>query len=278
MGRNNKRKQHKPANSDRLERRVAFAEENFKKHESEFETFLADYQFPPDLPAPGKQALITKFRSSFFEKALRKLNAAKLKRDGVDNMPAKRARINPADSTNKQRIVIDFSNNTGEVDKLAKLISECHRLNIRVSEEPFQLQFVNPSDQLQSKLKAGGFGAWGCQAMSVDVPSLSDLFPIQDIVYLCADSENVISELDESKVYVIGGFINQSENGVKRAGGYNHARLPIVEKGDNIGMVEMFQIIMNCREIGNMKEAVKFVVHPPRTKLSDEGDGEASGS
>lgn len=61
---------------------------------------------------------------------------------------------------------------------------------------------------------------------------MDDLWKPDEIVYLCAESENVIEDLDPAKVYIIGGLLDHNQykglcysRAVEK--GYGHARLPI---------------------------------------------------
>ncbi|KAK6023870.1 tRNA (guanine-N(1)-)-methyltransferase [Ostertagia ostertagi] len=72
------------------------------------------------------------------------------------------------------------------------------------------------------------------RASIVKAESINDLFKTSEIVYLTADSDNVLTKLDDTKVYVIGGLVDHNsqkglcfEQAVKN--GYDHARLPIDE-------------------------------------------------
>ncbi|XP_039552293.1 tRNA methyltransferase 10 homolog B [Passer montanus] len=52
-----------------------------------------------------------------------------------------------------------------------------------------------------------GFGAY---LMDTTPESYLDLFPLEAIVYLTPDSENVLEDIDPSKVYVLGGLVDES--------------------------------------------------------------------
>ncbi|NXF07034.1 TM10B methyltransferase, partial [Smithornis capensis] len=46
--------------------------------------------------------------------------------------------------------------------------------------------------------------------MDTTPESYLDLFPLDAIVYLTPDSENVLEDVDPSKVYVLGGLVDES--------------------------------------------------------------------
>ena len=77
-----------------------------------------------------------------------------------------------------------------------------------------------------------------CQNWAVEftpeayLTKLKDTFSKENIVYLTADSPNVIEHLDDSKAYIIGGIVDRNRHinlTFKRAveQGIQHGKLPI---------------------------------------------------
>lgn len=65
----------------------------------------------------------------------------------------------------------------------------------------------------------------------------SDLFPVDRVVYLTADAEEVLEDIEDEKVYVIGAFVDHNQHkGLSRSAAERHgvrmARLPIKESID----------------------------------------------
>lgn len=65
---------------------------------------------------------------------------------------------------------------------------------------------------------------------------MSEELPKENLVYLTADSENLITELDPSKIYLIGGIVDHNRHKLLTFNkateqGIAHARLPIRESG-----------------------------------------------
>ncbi|NXD73596.1 TM10B methyltransferase, partial [Eolophus roseicapillus] len=46
--------------------------------------------------------------------------------------------------------------------------------------------------------------------MDTTQESYLDLFPLDAIVYLTPDSENVLEDIDPNKVYILGGLVDES--------------------------------------------------------------------
>ncbi|CCG81301.1 tRNA [Taphrina deformans PYCC 5710] len=103
----------------------------------------------------------------------------------------------------------------------------------------------------------------------------------EDLIYLSADSENTIHEIDESKVYIIGGIVDKNRHKNlcqdKAIGqGIKTARLPI---GDYIQMASrkvlavnhVFEIMSRWLELRDWEKAFLSVI--PKRKLPTQRTG-----
>ncbi|ETE61741.1 RNA (guanine-9-)-methyltransferase domain-containing protein 2 [Ophiophagus hannah] len=101
----------------------------------------------------------------------------------------------------------------------------------------------------------------------------SELVKKEDLVYLTSDSPDVLSELDESKAYVIGGLVDHNHHkGItyKRAKeqGISHAQLPLgnfvkMNSRKVLAVNHVFEIILAYLEKKNWEEAF-FTILPQR--------------
>ncbi|XP_068090129.1 tRNA methyltransferase 10 homolog B [Hyperolius riggenbachi] len=108
--------------------------------------------------------------------------------------------------------------------------------------------------------------------------SFLDLFPVGTIVYLTPDSENVLEDIDLSKVYILGGLVDESVQKKvtyqrARENGLQTARLPIQEymvKKDNVknfhseilAINQVFDILCTYCETQSWPKALKAGVSP----------------
>ena len=103
----------------------------------------------------------------------------------------------------------------------------------RRMENPFQFHVCGIDDVMMEVAKQKKFFEnWDMNIHGEK--KLDEVFKPDEIVYLCAESENVLEKLDESKVYVIGGLLDHNHHkaycyNIAKEKGYNHARLPISE-------------------------------------------------
>ena len=51
--------------------------------------------------------------------------------------------------------------------------------------------------------------------MNTEERDFTDVFPKEDIVYLSSESSNVLENLDDNKVYIIGGIVDHNHHKVK---------------------------------------------------------------
>ena len=105
----------------------------------------------------------------------------------------------------------------------------------------------------------------------------------EEIVYLTADSPNVIEELDESKVYIIGGIVDRNRyikltlNKAEKQG-ISHGKLPI---GDHLKLKtstvltvnHVFEILAEQFNTKDWKKTLEKVI-PDRKIISEKGKDE----
>ncbi|CAB3406241.1 unnamed protein product [Caenorhabditis bovis] len=195
-------------------------------------------------PLSKKQQNRLKWKQRYLEKRLvkrveererKKAKRAAMREAGeFEKLKRKRGK-KMADSNSKQRVIIDmsFDDLMSEKDqkRTVQQINWCYAAN-RHCPEPFQFHVVGfdgPSRKMYDGIEAN----WN-QDIHLHTEKLEQVFPKEDIVYLTAESENLLTELDDTKAYVIGGIVDHnSQKGlchrIAEEKGYGHARLPIDE-------------------------------------------------
>ena len=258
----------------------------FKALEEKFSIYIKNYKFTEDISKNGKRKLIKNLRFQFFKPIKQVVKRIRVKRKKAEERGAaqvsKRQKVNTVkDSENKLKIAIDCSfddlMSEKDVSKLSLQIQRCYSIN-RHMENPLQLHFTNIDGKLLSRMEdcMDGYKNWDVIQKS---ESLVQIFNPQDIVYLCAESENYIAELDVSKVYAIGGFVDHNAHkglAYKRAiaAGFSHARLPIdsfftLATRKVLTVCHVFEIISNFCNVADWKIAIKDTI-PERKGLEEK--------
>ncbi|XP_071587912.1 tRNA methyltransferase 10 homolog B [Heliangelus exortis] len=97
-----------------------------------------------------------------------------------------------------------------ETSRLASQIRRLYGAN-RKAQKPFWLcltEFVEGSLIYEECFRMNdGFSNY---LMDMTPESFLDLFPLDAIVYLTPDSENVLEDIDPNKVYILGGLVDES--------------------------------------------------------------------
>ncbi|KJH51863.1 tRNA (guanine-N(1)-)-methyltransferase [Dictyocaulus viviparus] len=182
------------------------------------------------------------------------------------------------ESSCKIRVAIDmsFDKFMSEKDRrrTVQQLNWCYSANRRLAEP---LQFYITSFDNECRKIYDSIESNQNQDIFLNTDSLDDLFQTSEIVYLTADSENVLTKLEESKVYVIGGLVDHnSEKGLcyqlAIRNGYEHARLPIDEFVEMktrkvLTINHVFEILAHFSNHGDWEKAF-FAVIPSRKGMS----------
>lgn len=183
------------------------------------------------------------------------------------------------------RVAIDLSFDDlmtdRDIHKLLKQIQRTYSINRR-ADRPIQLyltSFVGRSKTILDEIH--------CKYTSWDVhikeESYGDVFSQEDVVYLTSDSPNVLSEVDESKAYIIGGLVDHNHHkglcyrlAVER--GIAHARLPISEcvklKSRTVITVNhVFEIMLLYSQTKDWKESLVQVLPARKMEGATENGG-----
>ncbi|KAM3625773.1 uncharacterized protein V6R79_017382 [Siganus canaliculatus] len=175
-----------------------------------------------------------------------------------------------------QPLVFDMSYESGmsrrEVENTVSQLMEVEGCNRR-STDPFHLHFCNlqpDSHYQQELLKRYGAEAWDRLLITSTDRQHVDVFPHEQLVYLTADSPNVLRTFDHSKIYIIGSLVDRSiQSGLSLANAKRlklaTARLPLDEflhwemGAKNLTLDQMIRIMITIKETGKWEEALKFV-------------------
>ncbi|KAJ3277948.1 tRNA (guanine(9)-N(1))-methyltransferase [Blyttiomyces sp. JEL0837] len=206
------------------------------------------------------------------------------------------ARVRKEDQVlSNMRIVLDcdFESymNLKEVQSVSTQIGRCYSVNNRGCKHPVNLVVTGMGEGL-TKSMVERHPEWNRWKMTFEEKSYMDLYSKDEMIYLSADSENLLETLDESKVYIIGGIVdkNRHKNLCQQratAAGIKTARLPIteflaMETRKVLTINQVFEIMVKYLDNRDWKDAFttaipsrkNFVVKDGVEGTSAEADGE----
>jgi len=169
---------------------------------------------------------------------------------------------------------------TKEINSLSNQIRYCYAYNRR-NPHPCALTVTSLGGETLANLqKVSGFDEWVLRAFSQSDKPVPEVFKdrIQDVVYLTSDSDNVINDLDDSKIYIIGGIVDRNrlpETAIRRATewGLQTAKLPLAEhlakmkSSKVLTCNHVFEILLKYRMFDKNWEKALLEVLPSRKDL-----------
>ncbi|KAB2082223.1 hypothetical protein ES319_A05G184000v1 [Gossypium barbadense] len=183
-----------------------------------------------------------------------------------------------------QNIVVDleFSHlmTHSEIHSLVQQIMYCYAVNGRCS-SPAHIWLTGCEGEMETQLqRLPGFDKWIIEKENQSyIKAFSDRK--DDLVYLTADSETVLHELDPTKVYIVGGLVDRNRwKGItmKKAEeqGIHTAKLPIgaymkMSSSQVLTVNQVIEILLKFLETKDWKDSF-FQVIPQRKRT--EGDSE----
>jgi len=238
--------------------------------------------------AKRQQWLDTKHERRAKEKEKRKLKLAALKlmNDYDETRASSRKSLKHnkmSDSACKVGVVFDMQfgdlMTQRDLGKCLKQIMKCYSFNRRLSNQ-LQLHMTSLGGNVEAELsKNDGWKNWD---FNFDSRRYDEVFAKERIVYLSSESETAVTELEDDKVYVIGGLVDHNHHkGLSHSKatelGIATARLPIDEflsmKSRKVLTVNhVYEILAAVSEGTEWKEAFLGVI--PERKLAEGAGGE----
>ncbi|XP_061671011.1 tRNA methyltransferase 10 homolog C [Syngnathoides biaculeatus] len=198
-----------------------------------------------------------------------------------------------------QPLVFDMSYESNmsrrEIENTVTQLMEVEGWNRRAN-EPYHLHFCNLQPHgayMKEFLNRYGAETWDRLLITSTEGQAVDLFPRDRLVYLTADSPNVLRTFDHSKVYIIGALVDRSILSGLSLGHAKRlklatARLPLDEflhwemGAKNLTLDQMIRIMITIKETGKWEEALKFVpkrkhvgfFHQREQQITNDGSGE----
>ncbi|CAG9817350.1 unnamed protein product [Phaedon cochleariae] len=207
------------------------------------------------------------------------------KLNNIDLGPSRKElkRIKMKDSPCKVSVCIDLSFDELMTDKdMAKTIKQILRVYTenRRSKTPMQLHLSSFNGRSKKEFsRHHGYEHWDLNFHSIDY---IDIFPKENLVYLSSESDNVLSKLDDEKIYIIGGLVDHnSQKGIcyNKAveQGIDHAKLPIDEyfwmKHRKVLTInQVFEILLYVSKGSTFKEAFEQILPKRKQKVATNNE------
>ncbi|KAL1491848.1 hypothetical protein ABEB36_012383 [Hypothenemus hampei] len=209
------------------------------------------------------------------EKIKEKRKQAKLNNVNLGPSRKELKRKKMGTSSCKIGVCIDLSFDHLMIDKdMAKTIKQILRVYTenRRAPAPMQLHLTNFKGKCKKEMERhNGYQHWD---INFHESHYLDVFPKEKLIYLTSDSDNVIKQLENDKIYIIGGLVDH--NGHKGIcfnkaveEGIAHAQLPIGEyfwmkQRKVLTINQVFEILIRVSEGKTFKEAFELIL--PRRK------------
>ncbi|XP_046682441.1 tRNA methyltransferase 10 homolog A [Homalodisca vitripennis] len=205
------------------------------------------------------------------EKLKQKKKEARLKNESLGPSRKMLKQSTMALSSCKLRIALDFSfddlMSEKDIGKCLKQLNHCYCMNRRAL-NPLQLYVTNFCGKSKEEMaRSTGYQNWD---VYFHEENHINIFDKKDLVYLTSDSENVLSKLDETKVYVIGALVDHNQHkgrtlSVANEQEISHAQLPIREflemtTRQVLTIDHVFEILILVSEGVSWKEAFLKVI------------------
>ncbi|EHB14878.1 Mitochondrial ribonuclease P protein 1 [Heterocephalus glaber] len=154
----------------------------------------------------------------------------------------------------------------------------CNRRDV----DPFHIYFCNlkPDSAYHRELVKRYGKKWDKLFLTATEKSYVDLFPKNNIIYLTADSPNVMTTYKHDKIYIVGSFVDKNmQPGISLA---KAKRLNLTTEclpldkylqwstgNKNLTLDQMMHILLCLKNTGNWEEAMKFVPRRKHTGFLD---------
>ncbi|XP_063853887.1 tRNA methyltransferase 10 homolog A-like [Scylla paramamosain] len=201
--------------------------------------------------------------------------------------PSRKAlkRVRMSDSACKVRVAIDMSLESLMDDRrlgqCVRQIGRCYSANRRAL-QPLQLYVTSfqgrPRSQMATQV---GYENWDVNFQS---QHYRDIFAKPDIVYLTSESANTLTEIDETKAYVIGGLVDYNRLkghclGLAEREGVATARLPLSDYLDMksrkvLTIDQVFQVLVGVVEGCGWKEVLLSTLPLRKGARGKDNEGE----
>uniref|UniRef100_A0A1D1ZQL9 tRNA (guanine(9)-N(1))-methyltransferase n=1 Tax=Auxenochlorella protothecoides TaxID=3075 RepID=A0A1D1ZQL9_AUXPR len=185
-----------------------------------------------------------------------------------------------------QRLIVDLSfedkMTDAELKSLCQQLAYCYSANAR-SSKPMHLIFTGVQGRMKECInkQCSGFDNWiATKSEATYLVHFKE--ETEQLVYLTADSENEIQELDPSKIYIVGGIVDRNRYKNLCAGkaeeeGIATAKLPI---GDYVALSSssvmctnhVVEIMIRQQELGDWRAAFEAVIPTRKRKAGDTSD------